>query len=105
MSGEAYTGPVCYVDGWHYPVVPHPDGIGSGDEGHVYEVPDLDRRLVLDDDGGYRFAGDDDTESWHDRKHVAFKTFELEDGSISTKVTESELAAIDELLAKLRAPQ
>jgi hypothetical protein len=49
---KAYTGPVCYQDGWHWTATP----AGPGE------------RLVLEDDGSYRLATAAD-QSWHDRHH------------------------------------
>ncbi len=80
---EVYTGAVYYADGWH-----------QTDE-------DPPRRLFLEDDGTYRIAEDGD-ESWHDRKHERFATFEFEDGAAATRVSERELGAINELLARMR---
>lgn len=82
---------VCYVDGWHYSVVEGADG---------NDVPG--ERLVLEDDGTYRLAADDDTNSWHDRKHQQYVNVVMEDSSDGVRVTPSELAAINELLAQLR---
>lgn len=74
-----YTGPVCYLDGWHRAV----DADGD--------------KLYLEDDGSYRFAVDGD-ESWHDRKHVDFATVKLEDGSDGIRVDADELDAVKEFL-------
>jgi len=102
-----YTGPVCYLDGWHYTVVPNPDGLGNGDKGHVYDAPG--EKLVLEDneDGTefrYRLATDEDTRSWHDRKHRAFATVEYEDGEQpGLRVTADDMAAIREFLETRKA--
>lgn len=106
MAVSMYEGPVCYgEDGWHYTVVPHPDGAGNGDEGHVYEVPG--ERLVCEDneDGSesrYRLATDEDTASWHDRKHGKFVTCSLDDGSAAVTVTPEELEAVKTFLDERR---
>lgn len=86
----AYEGPVCYLDGWHWSVVD--DGAGGEQPGE---------RLVLEDDGTYRAAADEDV-SWHERKHQRFATVEMEDGGPGVRVSEQELAAVQELLARLR---
>jgi hypothetical protein len=105
--GEVYEGPVCYVGdaheaadgrpleaGWHYTVVPDPSGEG--------EMPG--EKLFLADDGTYRLAADGD-ESWHDRKHQTFATFQLEDSAEAERVNPEEFAAIKELLARMRGGQ
>lgn len=55
-----YAGPVCYADGWHWSVKTKRSG---------QQVPD--RKLVLEDNGTYRFAKRGDA-SWHGRKHEQF---------------------------------
>ena len=85
MSAD-YTGPVVYKDGWHY---------------SVDENDQPDQRLVLEDDGSYRLATEDDT-SWHDRKHGQFASIALEDGGAGITVTADELDAIQQLLAERR---
>ncbi len=87
---DTYTGPVYYRDGWHWTTDIGPDG----------ETVEQ-QKLYLEDDGTYRIAEDGD-ESWHDRKHQRFATFELEDASASTRVSEQELDAINELLGRMR---
>lgn len=99
-----YDGDVCYADGWHWTAIPHPDGIGNGDDGHVYQVPD--EKIVCEDtpDGEhfrYRLATEDDERSWHDRKHGKFCTVELADGGTIT-LSPGEL---EEILAKRREEQ
>lgn len=90
MATELYDGPVCYFDGWHYTVVAG----GGGD------VPGA--RLVLEDDGSYRIAAPEDTESWHDRKHAAFTLVVPEGGVASVVVSAEEMVAVAELLAERR---
>lgn len=73
MAAKPYTGPVCYVGhdhesadgrelkgGWHYTIVEHADG---------HEMPG--DRLVLDEDGSYRYATSSD-QSHHERHHQRF---------------------------------
>lgn len=96
---EYYDGPVCYQDGWHWTVVTGPDG---------YDLPG--EKLHLEDtaDGSesrYRLATGDDTRSWHDRKHGQFVQIDLEDGQAGVTVTQEELDAINEFLAKRRGEQ
>lgn len=98
MSGK-YDGPVCFVGhdhqgpdgkeleaGWHYSVA----------EG---EIPD--KKLVLEDDGSYRFAkkGDMSHNSRHLKRYV---NIEMEDGRPGVQVTEEEMAAISQLLGQMR---
>ena len=89
-AAETYDGPVCYMGGWHWTVVQGERGEEPGE------------RLVLDDDGSYHLADETDTESWHDRKHQRFATFEMEDGAASTRVTAEEYEAIQQLLRERR---
>lgn len=86
-AGDAYTGGVCYMGGWHWTLEKDAAGFDTPGE-----------RLVLDDDGSYRVAGDADTESWHDRKHQRFATVEMEDGS-TLRITPDEL---EDLMRKRR---
>ncbi len=58
---DAYEGDVCYQDGWHRIVT---------DDGKV------GAKLVLEDDGSYRSATDEDM-SWHDLYHKAFVEMKL----------------------------
>lgn len=61
---STYTGPVCYgPDGWHY-------SVDDNDQ--------PEHRLVLEDDGTYRYATDGDTDSWHDRTHRNFVNVEMQ---------------------------
>jgi len=85
-KSDPYCGGVCYQDGWHY---------------SVDENDQPDQRLVLEDDGSYRLANEDDA-SWHDRKHGQFAHIELEDGGAGLTVTADELDAIQQLLAERR---
>lgn len=94
MSAPYYEGPVCYQDGWHRTV-------DSDAEGH--EVPG--ERLHLEDtaDGigfRYRLATDDDVRTWHERKHQAFVTVTLEDGTPGVAVTQEQLDRIQQMLEK-----
>jgi hypothetical protein len=56
-----YTGPVVYMDGWHY-------SVDKNDQ--------PDKKLYFEDDGTFRFAKDGD-ESWYDRAHARYATMEL----------------------------
>jgi len=87
--GVTYDGPVCYLEGWHYSVVPADVGEEPG------------QRLVLNEDGSYTVAGPDD-QSWHDRKHQRFASIVPEDGSPGLRVTSEELAEIQKLLDQRR---
>lgn len=84
---------VCYLDGWHYSL--KDDGAGG-------EEPDV--RVVLDDDGTYREATDDDV-SWHDRMHGRFATIEMEDASPGLTVTADDMAEIKAFLAERKAAE
>lgn len=86
----SYTGPVCYVDGWHCTV-----GKNENNE----DVPG--ERLVLEEDGSYRLATEED-ESHHDRHHQSFVNIEMEDGSEAVQVNPEEYAAIQEMLRQRR---
>lgn len=86
MSRDFYTGPVCYQDGWHYSVDEHDQ---PGD------------RLVLQDDGRFRFATGDDR-SWHEHAHGQYAHIALEDGGAGITVTAEELDAITQFLAERR---
>lgn len=98
-QGEAYDGPVCYLDGWHYTVVADPSG-SETPEGRPHEIPG--DRLYLDDDGAYRYATDDDTASWHDRKHVGYARIAMEGGQAGLDVSPEEFEAIQEMLRERR---
>lgn len=91
--GDVYSGSVCFADGWHWSVVPAADG---------GEQPDA--KLVLDDQGVYRFAADNDS-SWHDRKHKRFARVEMEGGQTGVDVSPDEFAAIQELLRERRGDE
>lgn len=91
-AGATYDGPVCYLDGWHYAVVP--DEAGHDQPGD---------RLALGDDGVYRVAAAADTESWHDRKHRGFVLMTPEGGAVGVAVTADEMAEIQKLLDERRA--
>lgn len=71
-------------------------------EAAPFHIPD--QKLYLDDDGVYSIAEDGD-ESWHDRKHQRFASFDLEDGSDGIRVTEDELGPMKEFLDGLRKPK
>lgn len=81
---------VCFLDGWHYAVVQDADGA---------DVPG--DRLVLEDDGTYRLATDEDTESWNDRKQERFATVQMEDGT-AVRVTADEMEAVKAMLEERR---
>lgn len=82
---------VCYQDGWHYSVVTDENG---------NDVPG--ERLVLEDDGSFRLATEDDINSWHDRKHQQFASVVMEDQSEGLRVTAEEMAIIQETIRKIR---
>jgi len=82
---------VCFVDGWHHEVVQDADG---------NDVPGA--RLVLEDDGSFRPATDDDTNSWNERKHQRFADVVMEDGSGGMRVTPEEMIVIQETIRKIR---
>lgn len=87
MADGTYSGDVCYVDGWHHSV----DDVGDPGE-----------RLVLEDDGTYRFATDADTESWHDRKHRGYVLVDVGEMHKSVPVSSEEMDAIQKLLDERR---
>jgi hypothetical protein len=96
---ETYTGPVVYQDGWHYTVVPHPDGAGNGEPGHVYDVPG--ERLFSNGDGTYRPAVEGD-KSHHEQFHQRFASIDMEDGAGATRLSESEYQVAMEAVRKER---
>ena len=81
---------VTFKDGWHYSVAQDESGNDV-----------LGSKLVLEDDGSYREATDEDTQSWNERKHQRFVTLEMEDGT-TVRVTPDEMDAIRLLLAERR---
>lgn len=90
-QGEgSYTGPVCFLDGWHYTVVT--DGAGNDAPGE---------RLVTDGDGSYRPATDADT-SHNDRHATGFVDIALEDGAPGARVTPDEFEAVQQFLRERR---
>lgn len=106
---DYYDGLVCYMGGWHYTIIPHPNGEGYEDENGnfvVYEVPG--EKLVCEDTAGgektrFRLATDKDEKSWHDRKHGNFTTLQFEDAVNPITVSNEEGAALLEYLRKLRS--
>ena len=90
---DLYTGPVCFMDGWHYTTTTDADG---------NETPA--DRLFCNDDGTYRLAADSDP-SWFDRKHTAFAVVMPDDGGSGIPVSKEEAGKVQELLASLRGVQ
>ena len=91
MAKRAYTGAVCYLDGWHHTVTKDANGDDTPGE-----------RLVLEDDGTYRPATEQDL-SWHDRKHTSFTLVVPDGGKPAVAVTADEMAAIQSMLDERRA--
>lgn len=89
---DIYTGPVCFMDGWHHTVAT--DGDGNDTPGD---------RLVTDGDGVYRLATDADTDD-HNARHGTGRLLQvaLEDGSPGATVTADEFDAIQQLLRDRR---
>lgn len=96
----AYEGHVCYVGhdhesedgrsligGWHYTVVESPSG---------YEMPG--ERLVLEEDGSYRLATDED-QSHFEKHHVQYKGAVFTDDE-QLQVTPEQMAKIKEILGQ-----
>lgn len=105
MAAKAYQGPVCFVGhdhdredgqplagGWHYSVVESPSG---------GEMPG--DRLVLEEDGSYRIAGDGD-QSHRERHHQRPKLVAM-GGSLGEPRSDEEWEAayrhLDELEERL----